>query len=240
MKLMNRLYQVAGVSLSHSYDASAYLIEGADGLYLIDCGTPEGFDLIVNNIQSLGFDPREVKGIYGTHGHYDHVGGAALWKREYGSELYLHPSDREQVEQADQLKTTAALLYGNPFPACQVDILLNDQDQVDFGNGIQMEVLHTPGHTPGSVCFAMNCNGYQFLIAGDTIWGGFHAAIGSDEDLWRESLEKITARHFDGYSFGHVGANVIADADARLEEAKRQFAVYYNPWFKPMKDSFRY
>ena len=103
-----------------------------------------------------------------------------------------------------------------------------------------MEVLHTPGHTPGSVCFALDCAGYAFLVAGGTVWGGFSRQIGSDEARWRESLEKLTRQHFDGYTFGHIGANVVADADARLAEAKRQFATYYNPWFKPMKETFRY
>lgn len=240
MKLMQHLYQVGGISLSHAFDASAYLVEGTDGLYLLDCGTPEGFDLIRENIGKAGFSPSDVKAIYGTHGHYDHVGAAALWEKRYGTRLFLHGMDAAQVEQADPVKTTAGLLYGKEFPACKVDRLLQDGQQVEFGNGISMEVLHTPGHTKGSVCFALDCNGYRFLVAGDTVWGGFSDRIGSDETLWKKSLEKLTARHFDGYTFGHVGANVIADADARLEEAKRQFAAYYNPWFKAMKDSFRY
>ena len=50
MKLMNHLYMVAGVSLSHSFDATAYLIEGDAGLYLLDCGTPDGFFRITENI----------------------------------------------------------------------------------------------------------------------------------------------------------------------------------------------
>ena len=237
---MQHLYQVGGISLSHAFDASAYLVEGTEGLSLLDCGTPEGFDLIRGNIEKLGFSPSDVRAVYGTHGHYDHVGAAALWKKAYGTELFLHEMDAEQVERGDPVKTTAELLYGREFPPCKVDRFLRDGQRVEFGNGISMEVLHTPGHTKGSVCFAMDCGGYRFLVAGDTIWGGFSLRIGSDEALWKKSLEKLTSRHFDGYTFGHVGANVIADADARLAEAKRQFAVYYNPWFRAMKDSFRY
>lgn len=240
MKLMNHLYQVAGVSLSHSFDASAYLVEGTDGLYLLDCGTPEGFERIQENIRTLGFDPSDIRAVYGTHGHYDHIGAAALWKEKYGCELYLHKLDQEQTENADQEKTTAGMLYGTIFMPCKVDRLLKDGERKEFGNGISMEILHTPGHSMGSVCFAMDCNGYAFLVAGDTLWGGFSSQIGSDEKCWKESLDKITERHFDGYTFGHVGANVIADADVRLKEAKQQFAAYYNPWFKPMKDTFRY
>ena len=60
MKLMEHLYQVAGVSLSHFYDATSYLIEGKDGLYLIDCGTPDGYGQIVENIRTLEFDPADL------------------------------------------------------------------------------------------------------------------------------------------------------------------------------------
>lgn len=240
MKLMPYVYQVAGVSLSHGYDATAYLIEGTQALYLIDCGTPDGFEAIADNIRRLQFAPEDIRAVYGTHGHYDHVGAAALFKEKYGCRLYLHEADVRQVEEGDPVRTTAALLYGRDFPPCPVDGRLAEGDTFSFGNGISMEVLHTPGHTPGSVCFALDCNGYAFLVAGDTVWGGFSSRIGSDELRWRESLEKLTRRHFDGYTFGHIGANVVADADARLAEAKRQFATYYNPWFKPMKETFRY
>jgi glyoxylase-like metal-dependent hydrolase (beta-lactamase superfamily II) len=239
MKLMKNLYQVSGVSLSHNYDATAYLIEGIYGLYLIDCGTPDGYEKIVENIRSIGLNPEEIKAIYGTHGHYDHVGAAKLFKDNYGCKLYLHEEDRKQVEEGNPIMTTAEILYGRVFPSCQVEEKLEEGDRFDFGT-ISMEVIHTPGHTMGSVCFALDCEGYQFLIAGDTIWGGFSRQIGSDEELWKKSLDKLTSRHFDGYSFGHVGANVIADADRRIADAKRQFATYYNPWFKAMKDTFTY
>lgn len=240
MKLMEHVYQVAGVSLSHFYDATSYLIEGEDGLYLIDCGTPDGYEQILSNIRSLGFRPEDIRIIYGTHGHYDHVGAAALFQKDFGCRLYLHAADKEQVEEGDGVRTTAELLYGREFPPCRVDGLLEDGQKIDFGNGVSMEVLHTPGHTAGSVCFAMDVKGFSFLVAGDTLHGGYSDKIGSDEGVWKASLDKLTARHFDGYTFGHMGATVICDADARIAELKKQFATYYNPWFKAMKDTFRY
>ena len=240
MKLMGHLYQVGGVSLSHFYDATSYLIEGEDGLYLIDCGTPDGYEQIVGNIRSLGFDPADIRAVYGPHGHYDHVGAASLFAGDYGCRLYLHEADKEQVEKGDNVRTTAELLYGREFLPCKVDGTVRDGEKISFGNGISMEVLHTPGHTMGSVCYAMDVNGFSFLVAGDTLYGGYSDKIGSDETVWKESLEKLTSRHFDGFTFGHMGADVICDADARIAELKKQFATYYNPWFKAMKDTFRY
>lgn len=240
MKLMNHVYQIGGISLSHFFDASAYLLEGDNGLYLIDCGTPEGFDAICRNIKASGFSPDQIKAIYATHGHYDHIGAAALFQERFGCRLYLHKEDQKQVEKGDGVRTTAQLLYGKDFPVCRVDGTVGDADILEFGGKFTARVLHTPGHTPGSVCYALDIDGFSFLIAGDTLHGGFSEKIGSDEMRWKESLEKLSAEHFDAFTFGHVGANVICDADARIAEMKRQFGIYYNPWFKAMKDSFRY
>lgn len=67
---------------------------------------------VKENIRKAGVEPSQIKFILGTHGHYDHVGAAHLWKEEFGCRLFLHALDREQVEAGDSVKTSAALLYG--------------------------------------------------------------------------------------------------------------------------------
>ncbi len=231
MKLFPNVYQVAGPSLSHSFDATAYVMQDEKGYVMIDCGTPEGFAQIEENIRSLGIDLRQIHTILATHGHYDHVGGAYLWKGKYGCRLLIHELDREQVETGDPEKTSASLLYGTtPIPV-SVDGTLSEGDRFTVAGG-ELEVLHTPGHTMGSVSFVLHGHDANILFAGDAIWGGFCRQIGSSEDAWRQTLEKITAQHFDYYTFGHIGPQLLADADRRLADAKKQFANYYNPWFK--------
>lgn len=239
MKLLNNLYQIGGPALTHTFDASGYLLETEKGLYLIECGTPEGYELYLNNIRSLGFNPEDIKAIFGTHGHFDHVGAASLFKRDFGCSFYLHGLDKEQVEKGDNIATTAEPLYGSDFPPCKVDAELHDGDAFDFGN-IKMEVLHTPGHTPGGVCFILNISQLSVLIAGDTLYGGFCNFIKSSEPDWRKSLDRICERHFDLMGFGHSPAYLLADADARIESARMSFGNYYNPWFKNFKDKYRY
>lgn len=75
MKLLTNIYQVGGPSLTHFFDAAVYLMKGKDGWFLIDCGTPEGYEQIKENVKKTGVDPAEIRFILGTHGHYDHVGG---------------------------------------------------------------------------------------------------------------------------------------------------------------------
>lgn len=239
MRLLDQLYQVGGPSLTHSFDATTYLIKGTKECVLIDCGTVEGYELLKKNIERCGVKPNQITKILGTHGHYDHVGAAALWKEEFGTKLYLHKADCEQVETGDSLKTTASLLYGTTFLPCKVDEYLQDGDVFTVDN-TKLEVIYTPGHTMGGVCFAVSMGNMEILVAGDTIWGGYSDKIGSSEEAWKDSLEKLTSRHFDSFTFGHVNPQLIADADARLMEAKRAFANYYNPWFKTFKDTYRY
>lgn len=231
MMLLHNFYQVAGPCLSHFFDATAYLLKDEAGYILIDCGTPEGFAQIEANILSLGIDPSKIHTILATHGHYDHVGAGNLWRKKYGCKILVHALDREQVEKGDPEKTSASLLYGVTPEAIAVDGVLEEGDVFPLVGG-SLEVLHTPGHSMGSVSFVLTLNGYVTLIAGDTIWGGFSDKIGSNEAAWKQSLEKILARHYDYYTFGHIGPQLLAEADSRLLDAKKQFANYYNPWFK--------
>lgn len=239
MKLLHNIYQVGGPGMTHFFDATVYLIKGTQGWFLIDCGTPEGYEQIKANIRRAGADPADIRRILGTHGHYDHVGAAHLWKEEFGCELLLHERDTEQVEAGDSLKTSAAILYGTTSTPCKVDGRIEEGD-IWQGEDLTVEAIYTPGHTMGSVSFDVTAGGYHLLVAGDAVWGGFSAKIGSDEAAWRATLDKITARHFDFYTFGHVNAQLIADADQRLKEAKMAFANYYNPWFKTFFEEYHY
>lgn len=128
MKLLTNIYQVGGPSLTHFFDATVTLLKGKDGWFLIDCGTPEGYEQVKENIRKAGVEPSQIKFILGTHGHYDHVGAAHLWKEEFGCRLFLHALDREQVEAGDSVKTSAALLYGTQSVPCPVDGLIAEGD----------------------------------------------------------------------------------------------------------------
>ncbi len=240
MKLLPGVYQVAGPNVSHSFDATAYLLPAGDSLYLIDCGTPEGFAQIVDNIRSLGFDPSRLARIYATHGHYDHVGAAGLFGQAFGTQLYVHALDREQVETGDSERTSASLLYGAAFPPTPVHgvIAQGDAFATDAGS---WTVLHTPGHSPGSCCFALeHAVGMRLLIAGDTLHGGYSPLIGSDEAAWRESLRRLTSLHFDCYTLGHTPPLLLCDADRRIASVVQSFANYYTPWFKDFVRTYPY
>ena len=73
---------------------SSHLIESDDGLILLDSGYPQTLYLVIENIRALGFDPKNIKHILHSHGHYDHLGGTRALVELYGAKTYLGEGTR--------------------------------------------------------------------------------------------------------------------------------------------------
>lgn len=226
-RLLGDIWIVSGAEISHPWDASAYLIPG-DEPTLIDCGTSEGYPHLKRALKEIGYDPRDIVRVIGTHGHWDHLSGMAALRAESDAQLWLHEADRAQIESGDP-DMTAAFLYDRPFPTVQVDELLGD-GQVLAINGHTLTVHHTPGHTRGSVCLTTEAGGQRLLISGDTVWGGFSPRVRSDMEAWRASLQRLVTLDFDVMTMGHYN-RLIPDAHQKVERAVAGFGLYFNPWF---------
>ena len=100
-----------------------------------------------------------------THGHPDHVSGVPAVKAAFGCEAAIHPDDREQLEAVHYLPGVPDDL---PDVVCEQDLA---DGEVLSWHGLDIEVVHTPGHTRGSVCFRIGPD----LLSGDTL---FNRGIG--------------------------------------------------------------
>ncbi len=99
-----------------------------------------------------------------THGHFDHICGVNEVKKAFGIDVYVHERDSELI--SDPEKNDSLMFIGKGV-SVEADKLLHGGEQLDFA-GFKIDVLHTPGHTPGSVCYYIKEKGV--LLSGDTLF----------------------------------------------------------------------
>ena len=143
---------------------------------LIDAGD-EG-PRIASRLKQLGVT---VKYSLHTHAHLDHIGAVKDVKGAApGAKVCLHRDDHEIYRMLPQQGRMFGFQYDEPPP---VDRFLEDGEEVVFGDGVSMTALHTPGHSPGGLCFRFKegqLGEKPFLFSGDTL---FFESIGRT-DLW--------------------------------------------------------
>lgn len=141
-------------------------------------------DRIDKVITAHGF---RVKYIMNTHGHLDHIGGIADLVQKTGAPFLMHQADMYLLEGIERDPFQALLQVKiPPMPAR----FLQDGDRISVGK-LEVRVIHTPGHTPGSVCFLMG----NTLFSGDTLFsnsiGRADLPGGNHEQLLQSIREKL-------------------------------------------------
>jgi hydroxyacylglutathione hydrolase len=138
------------------------------------------FDIIDAKLAKLG---ATVDAIVHTHTHIDHVGATAAVQRKNGARACIHEADRFLYE----LLPVQAAMLGIPLPeTVEMEGSLKDGGTLSAG-AVEMGVLHTPGHTPGSVTFVVKTDDGTRVFSGDTL---FRRGIGRT-DLWGGDGELI-------------------------------------------------
>ena len=142
-----------------SANSYVYIDETAGQAFAVDCGAcgPRYRELLLKaGIPSFTY-------ILLTHGHFDHVREAAALKEACGGALCIHTADADCL--SNPYKSLDALMDGGRQIPCTADRLLRAGDRLPFAGG-EIAVLHTPGHTPGSVCYLYK----NMLFSGDTLF----------------------------------------------------------------------
>ena len=196
--------------------ANCYLVtdEGTGESLLIDPGSYG--ERQKEYIKSQGVE--SLRYILLTHGHFDHMLGVERFRNAFGGQVVVHEED------ADKLSSAQGSLYSRfereiPFASAEADLKVRDGDRLPFGGG-EIEVIHTPGHSKGSVCYKLG----DVIFSGDTL---FRCSVGrtdfpdSDGREMLSSLKKLSAIEGECKIYpGHEGATTLS------------FEKNYNPYMK--------
>src|SRR4030042_1166772 len=197
-RVWREVYAIGGPDLSHPYDCCVYLIGGAE-LVLIDSGAGEGFDKLVDNIQSLGFKPEKLRAVVATHAHIDHIGALYQFREKFGSQVIAHELDADAIETG---LGTGAEFYGMTYKPCKVDIKLSKEEESLPYGGYELKAVHIPGHTPGSIAIYIDMG--KRVLFGQDIHGPYFLK-GADLMQAKLSLQKLSDLDADILCEGHFG-----------------------------------
>lgn len=135
---------------------------------------------IANEVKIAGFD---VKYILHTHAHFDHIGGTKEVREAISAPVCLHKGDAEIYRNLPLQGKMFGFEFGT---APDVEQWIEDNERLKLGE-YEIEVIHTPGHSPGSVCLKVFNSAEETLFSGDTL---FQMSVGRS-DLWGGSHEQL-------------------------------------------------
>ena len=155
---------------------SVYLIDTPVGLILIDCAYEENLYLLIDSIRGLGFDPKDIRHLLISHGHFDHCGAARQLQEMSNCEIWINEKDAYFVTERRDL-----IAFEDRVPEFRIDHYYDSDQSICFG-GMTIWPVPCPGHTPGttSFFFEVEHEGRKLTVA---MHGGLGTNTLSKEDL---------------------------------------------------------
>ena len=222
-EIIKDIYIVGGPDITDSRDGCIYLINLGE-LILIDTGAGWSVEKIINNIKMLGFNSKNLSKILLTHCHIDHIGGMPEIKKRFGSKVYIHKLDAPPLETGDPI-LTAAKWYQTSFPPTPIDVKFNFPEEILRIGEQKIVCLHTPGHTPGSICIYLDKEGKRILF-GQDLHGPLLSEFGSNLEDYGRSTKKLLDLDADILCEGHFGIYMTKkDVKNYILSYRRQYGV---------------
>jgi len=187
---------------------NCYLVLDDDGIMLIDTGLPGNSSKIIKYVEKhLKHSPQDIKTIVITHQHMDHTGSLSKMKDITGAKVAIHPADADYIRGktthsgpafSNAMVKVIQLIYRTQ--PVEPDILLEDGDQIG-----EYQVIHTPGHTPGSICLYNPEN--KTIFIGDNLQykdGNLQSPgkrLLPEPEKYEESMKKLLNYDIEGYHY---------------------------------------
>lgn len=160
-------------------DVNTYIAYKEDGgeCFIVD---PSDTEWVVRALNEHGLKPTHI---LLTHGHFDHVLSVADLQKKYGAKVAIHALDADILNGHDKL----ALYSGIKITPCAPDILLEGGEVLECA-GYEIDVLPTPGHTPGGVCYLVESE--RVIFSGDTL---FRLSVGRSDFVGGDAKALISS-----------------------------------------------
>ncbi|MDD5723468.1 MAG: MBL fold metallo-hydrolase [Syntrophales bacterium] len=215
LELQPDIFRIKG----HETSSHSYIIKGDYANLLIDSGIDSNFPALQKSLLKIGLKIRDIDIVINTHEHFDHI-GANRYFQEYAL-IAAHRFAATKMIFDDRYVTLYKSADLNEIPL-KVHLWLESKSRFDLGN-YSLNVIHTPGHTSGSICLYEPAR--KILFTGDTVFAGGTlsdiAESGSVGDYINSMLSLSTRKVFEIYpGHGNISTNPEEDMEKAVQNAK--------------------
>jgi len=205
----------AGVYQISPRSVNSFIIDGDDGVTLVDTLLPKKVDLITEGLKEIGRSVEDVRAILITHSHTDHSGGAAAVMAHSNALLYAGEADAPAIQGAEKPPASPTPFYVKPLawlmaampgpPPADVDHFVSEASGDQLPGDLR--AIDTPGHTPGHTSYLLDRDGGVIFVGdaaratkdGEVIRGYFNRST----PLIDDSLRHLAELEFEKAAFGH-------------------------------------
>jgi len=193
------IYFIEGIGLC----SNIFIFTEGKDISLVDTGSGMKPNAITPQLKQLGLEVENITRVAITHGHIDHIGGIIEICEHSSPEIFVHPNDMDDLKHMG-IKRIA---------------YIDDGDNIQLGQR-DLRVIHSPGHTDGSVCLYND----EIIVTGDTAFpGGYFGRTDLPSGDWRkliESLDKLSRLNVRVMLPGH-GEPLMSEASSHLRLARK-------------------
>ena len=193
---------------------SAYLLVTSDGLIVIDSLYGPFVDDVAAGVRKLGFDPKQIRYVLVTHGHFDHAGGAKRIQEVTGARVGMTEADWKLAEGSPRVGPIG-------FPIPRRDLVVQDGDTIKLGD-TSLEAFVTPGHTPGVLSLLFRVRDGERAHTAFTFGGvGLNFTGVGRTEQYLASVRRIRGmRGLEVNVPNHPGSGMVFERAQRLKERK--------------------